>query len=200
MRASYQILRWGLVTLLALGAAGCASTGAPDGWLPVAEEAPLDPFGSWVTVELEKGSRQNFLAGEFLAVDGDSLYVLVRFMQPGGHVVGVSLDEVKKARIASFDPETGKAVAWVSFGSLSCLSHGLGAAVSFPLWVIMGSAMAGVHSRTPLENYPDRSWDELNMYARFPQGPPPALRELNLQPKPQGQTSSPTWSEKESVF
>lgn len=169
--------------LICLAAGGCASTGAPDGWLPVAEEAPQDPYGAWVTVEFQKWHDDRVLAGEFLAVDADSLYVLTSFAGSGDPVVGVSLTIVKKAKLASFDPQTGKAASWVTFGALTSLSHGLGAAVSVPLWVIMGSAMAGSHSRTPLENYPHLPWDELKKFARFPQGPPPGLHQLDLTPK-----------------
>jgi hypothetical protein len=185
MRARSQSIRSWLLILPFLAAGGCASTGAPDNWLAVAEDAPRDPYGSWVTVEYEKEYDEQFLVGEFLAVDSDSLYVLSSYAGKDDPVIGVSLELVKKAKIASFDPETGKASGWVLAGTLSSLSHGLGAAISIPLWIIMGSAMAGSHSRTPLENYPDLSWFELRKYARFPQGPPPGIHQLDLRPKTQ---------------
>ncbi|MEN8006764.1 MAG: hypothetical protein ABFS42_07085 [Candidatus Krumholzibacteriota bacterium] len=173
----------GLVLVSCLAAGGCASTGAPDDWLSTASEAPVDPYGAWVTVEFVDSHDEEELWGEFLAVDNDSLYVLAWTSSTKDPVRGVPLGMVKKAKIAHFDPETGQAIGWVTAGSLSTLSHGLGAAVSLPLWIIMGSAMAGGHSRAPLENYPDLGWSELNMYARFPQGPPPGLHQLGLRPK-----------------
>jgi hypothetical protein len=201
MRVRKHAIRWGLLILTCLAVVGCASTGAPDNWLAVAEDAPRDPYGSWVTVEYEKWHDEQFLAGEFLAVDSDSLYVLTSFAGTGDPVVGVSLGLVKKAKIASFDPQTGKASGWVLAGTLSSLSHGLGAAISIPLWIIMGSAMAGSQSRTPLENYPNLSWDVLTMYARFPQGPPPGIHQLDLRPKNQMMpTSSPARSTRDTVF
>jgi len=178
------------IILICLTLTGCASTGAPDGWLPVAAAAPKDPYGSWVTIEFQKGSQEAFLVGEFLAVDRDSLYVLAPYYGSSDPIRGVSLDTIKKAKIASFDPETGKAVGWVAMGSLASLSHGLGAAISIPLWMIMGGALAGGQSRTALENYPDLSWSELRMYSRFPQGPPSGLHQLDLQPKPHSNTTS----------
>ena len=170
-----------IMICLALG--GCASTGAPKGWLSEPKEAPQDPYGSWVTVEFVKSHEEEFLMGEFLAVDSDSLYVLDGTVVPGDPVIGISLDIIKKAKIASFDPEMAKATGWVAAGSISTLSHGLGAAVTMPIWIIFGSAMVAGHSRTPLDYYPNLSWDELNMYARFPQGPPPNLHQLGLRPK-----------------
>ncbi len=183
MRVRNQSSGWWAVILIYLAVGGCASTGAPDDWLSTAQDAPQDPYGAWVTVELVKSHNERFLRGEFLAVDNDSLYVLSGVAGTGDPVIGVSLDVVKKAKIASFDPQTGNASAWVLTGTLSTLSHGLGAALTMPLWIIMGSAMAGSHSRTPLENYPNLTWDELRMYARFPQGAPSGLHQLGLRPK-----------------
>jgi len=201
MHARNQSVRWWPLTVICLVAGGCASTGAPKGWLPEAKEAPRDPYGSWVTVAFANQYSEDNLAGEFLAVDADSLYVLEGYSGTRDPVTGVSLDLVRTAKIASFDPQTNLAAGWAVFGALTSLSHGWGAAVSVPLWIIVGSISAGSHSRTPLKNYPDYSWDELKMYARFPQGPPPGLHQLDLQPKPHANsTSSKSWSEKETVF
>ncbi len=183
MRVRKQTSGWWAIALICLAVGGCAGTGAPDKWLSVAKEAPQDPYGSWVTVEFVKSHEEQFLMGEFLAVDSDSLYVLSAAAYPGDPVVGISRDIIKKAKIASFDPSMALASGWVAMGAISTLSHGFGAAISMPIWVIFGSAMAAGHSRSPLEYYPSLSWDELNMYARFPQGPPPGMHELGLRPK-----------------
>jgi len=173
------------ITVLAcLAAAGCASTGAPDDWLPIAHDAPRDPYGAWVTVEYIQPHDDQSLAGEFLAVDNDSLYVLTSIAGTDDPVIGISLDIVKQAKIAHFDPQTQYASLWVVTGTISSLSHGMAAAITMPLWVILGSTMAASQSRTPLENYPRLGWDQLKMYARFPQGPPPSLHQLGLRPKP----------------
>jgi hypothetical protein len=123
------------------------------------------------------------VAGEFLAVDDDSLYVLTRVARPEDPVVGLPLNIIEGVKIAHFDPETENTGRWVAAGSILSLSHGMLAAISMPVWIIAGSAMAAGHSRTALENYPDRSWDELKMFARFPQGPPPGLHKLGLHPR-----------------
>lgn len=178
-----ELGRWtfGLLPVFLL-AAGCATTGAPSNWLPVPEDAPRDPYGAWITVEFVDSKSDQVLAGEFLAVGPDSLFVLVNVvgLDP---VFSVALSEVAKATIAHFDPETGKASNWVATGSLASLSHGFGALISLPLWLIGGSSMAGSQSRTPLEYYPESPWEELRMYARFPQGPPPNLHRLGLRAK-----------------
>ena len=189
MRARNHTTGSWAISLGCLAVVGCASTGAPDGWLPAATDAPRDPYGAWMIVEFEKSHDERFLAGEFLAVDEDSLYVLAGTAETADPVVGVSLEVVKKARIAHFDPQTGIAVGWVVAGTLSTASHGMGAAVTMPLWIIVGSVLAGSQSYMPLENYPNLNWDEFKMYARFPQGPPSGIHQLELRPKP-GQYSS----------
>lgn len=185
MVARKQRAGWLPLLFGVLSAGGCASTGAPDGWLSPAAEAPSDPYGSWVTVEFVESHEYDFLAGEFIAVDQDSLYVLSGLAPVEDPISAIPLGVVAKAKIAHFDPETGRIIGWVVAGSVSTLSHGLGAAITFPIWTIMGSAIAGGHSRAPLENYPNLTWSELRMYARFPQGPPPDLHQLGLRPKRQ---------------
>lgn len=181
MRAEIRSWRHHAICAMGLFLAGCASTGAPPGWLPTAEEGPRDCYGAWISVRQEAGHGGRTLVGEFLAVGQDSIFVLDCSSDA---ILAVAHDQVKDARIAFFDPRTGQASGWVATGSISTLSHGLGAALSLPVWLIAGGASAGSHSRTPLAYFPDRPWQELRMYARFPQGPPPGIRELGLRRKP----------------
>ncbi len=183
MRARYQTAGLWILAAACLTLGGCAKTGAPEGWLPVAERAPREAYGAWVTVEFVKTHHLRYLGGEFIAVDIDSLYVLVTDGGLGGPVTGVPLGLVRKARIAHFDPETGKASGWVAAGTISTLSHGLGAGISMPLWLIIGGTLAGGQSYSALEDYPASNWHELRMYARFPQGAPPGLNEMVLRQK-----------------
>ncbi len=163
--------------------AGCASTEAPEHWLSPAENAPQDPYGAWMTVEFPRSAPRKSLSGEFLAVDRDSVYLLVDAMAATDPVVGIDLAKIWRASLAHFDPQTEKAGGWVVAGSISTLSHGWFLIASLPVWIIAGSTMAGSLSHSPLENSRDRTWDELAKYARFPQGPPPHIHELGLRPK-----------------
>lgn len=166
-----------------LGLSGCAGTGAPEGWLPVTAAAARDPYGAWITVEFDEPYDKLELQGEFLAVDSDSLYVLLAHPGAVDPLVGVSLMRIKKVRVASYDPETYKAAGWVAAGTIGALSNGVGALISVPIWLIAGSATAGSHSRTALENSSDPPWFKLRKFARFPAGPPAKMRELGLRGK-----------------
>jgi hypothetical protein len=180
MRASSQRLSLGVLVLGCLALGGCATTGAPDGYLREPEAAQRDPYGAWIGVETRSHLR---VAGEFLAVDQDSVYVLIGLAGAENTVAGVALEQVKHAKLAHFDPQTGKASMWVTGGTLGSASHGIAGLVSMPLWLIIGSAAAGDQSRSALEYYPERSWVELQKYARFPQGVPPGMREMGLRGK-----------------
>lgn len=184
MRAERHSAALWSATTICLFLAGCAGTGAPEHWLPVPDEAGYDPYGAWVIVEFEKPHEPRRLAGEFLAIDADSLYVLLDDPARDDPVVGAPLTSIKKARVAYFDPQVDRVVGWASMGGLMSLSHGLGAAISVPVWIIAGTAMASSQSMTPLREYPKLSPEEFRTYARFPQGPPPRLHGLGLRPKP----------------
>jgi hypothetical protein len=171
---------------------GCASTGAPDYWLSQAREAPRDPYGGWVTVRFVKDAEierfntagERRLGGEFLAVDADSLYVLTGLDSVNCRMVGIPLTIVDRAKVAQFDPETTSASAWIFAGGLSTLSHGWALVFSLPVWLLGGTLMVQSHVEAAMENYPVVSWNHLAKYARFPQGPPPGIHEMDLRPKP----------------
>lgn len=183
MRAERQRLGLGILALASLALAGCASTGAPRGWLPEPDLAQRDPYGAWIGVELVPPRGAELVRGEFLAVDRDSVYVLVSVPEGEDPVAGIAREQVRGAKIAYFDPQMGKASAWVAGGTLGSASHGIVGLISIPVWLIAGSSIAGGQSRTALEYYPDRTWGELRMYARFPQGPPAGLHKLGLRSK-----------------
>jgi len=169
--------------LAALAAAGCAGTGAPDGWLPEAEESLRDPYGAWVTLEFVRPHDDRLLAGEFLGVGRDSVYVLAG-VGTDGKIYAVPRGLVRQAKIGHYDPRTDQPGGWVAVGALSTLSHGVGLILSLPIWLAAGGGIVSGHAHTALAHYPQHTWEELRMYARFPQGPPPGLRGLGLHPRP----------------
>lgn len=171
--------------LAALAVAGCAGTGAPDGWLPEAAESLRDPYGAWVTLAFVEPHDDRLLAGELLAVGADTVFVLTGFAAQG-RMVGAPRRLVRKATVGHFDPRTDQPGGWVALGALSTLSHGVLLVATAPLWAAIGGAATSGHAHAALANYPDKTWEELAMYARFPQGPPPGLWGLGLRPKPTG--------------
>jgi hypothetical protein len=170
-----------LVLLAALGSSACASNPAPHGWLAPTARAQADPYGAWIVVEAAQpptaGEHQRArreVAGEFLAVDHDSVFVLL----PSGAVNSIALATVLRARLAYYNSQAGALEAWTFAGSLSTISNGAYAIFTLPLWIIAGSLTTGGQSRAPivsLEGGEPTAWAHVRMYARFPQGLPPQL-------------------------
>lgn len=180
--AEQRLLRravaWGLPWCAV--AAACTSNPAPSGWLPGAAETPTDPFGAWIEVEHETASVSRTVAGELIAVDRDTIFVLSSI-----GLQGLPLDSVGSARVAWFDAGYGNLILWTAVGALSTASHGLISGITFPLWVIGGTLATAAQSRSPIVDHdPDKgSAQRLSQYARYPQGMPEGLDRAGLTPR-----------------
>ncbi len=151
--------------LIAPGASGKP----PKDWTSRTDDPQTDGFGSWV--EIRRASTYHKpgvkLEGELIAIDSDSLYVF-----GGGHLQGYPKSKVTTATVLINSGSSAGIVAWGLLGAISTLSHGYYLAATLPAWIMMGiiagkSQGGGVRLR-----YPDVTWDEIAIHARFPQGLP----------------------------
>ena len=179
--------RGGLLVLAAVVAfgflTGCLSSKAPRGWLPDAEEVAWQGYGGWaeVTVVSEKTNRirvkTNFM-GELIALDDDSVYVLV-----DEGLRATSVDSVWRIRLFYYNSKWGELSGWTFLGILSTASHGWFAPLSAPIWLISGSMIASTRSKQPMLQYTVGHskeillFDDMPKYARFPQGLPRGVRD-----------------------
>lgn len=154
---------------LVLACTACVANPAPAGWLSPPAQSQADPYGAWIVISTRDGPS---LSGEFLAVENDSVFVLLT----NGTAQGVPMHGILQARIAWYDSEWGRLALWSTLGSISTVSHGFGLILSFPVWVIGGSIAAGGQSRASLlrVDLPSQ-WDIVRPYARFPGGLPPNM-------------------------
>ncbi len=165
-----------VVLVVALWAAGCASTTAPHGFLPDLDAMDRHVHGGWAECTLEGGVT----AGELLAVDRDSLWLLA-----GGHLRVVPMHRVSSMFVTGYNADYGGLAVWTVLGTASTLTHGIGSIFSAPVWLIVGSISTVSYSYSSRENVTRRELDEpyaaaraierLRMYARFPQGLDPGL-------------------------
>jgi hypothetical protein len=155
---------------LALAAAGCARTPAPSGAVLRPAQAVADPYGAWVHVE--RHGQAGPVAGELLAVDRDTVFVLTG----EGAVRGIPVDSVREATIAWYRHQAGDLALWTMVGTLSTISNGWFLILTAPTWLITGSAATAAETRAPLVRVPARTdWMTARMYARYPAGLPPDL-------------------------
>lgn len=182
----------------------CATTTAPGGWLPTSEHCATDLFGGWVSVEYKDGTAFLRADGELIAVEKDRIFVFAQnrklvekqtpFDTPAksldekreahSELIEIPTQAVLHANLRCYDPESGKLGLWTIAGTVSTISHGFVLLLSAPIWILGGSLAAASHARSSELVFPDKRWDELSIYARFPQGLPPELDQSLLRPKP----------------
>jgi hypothetical protein len=157
--------------------AGTAGAG-PEWWLADEGEQDWEFAGEHPRPVAPRPEGQ--VSGEFLALTPDTLYVLTT----DSTLVTVPLVQVVSARISFFDAQTSLVRGYVALAAVSTLSHGVGLLLSLPVWLASGSVAASSQARTAIKEPGDDGWQALQMYARFPQGPPPGLHTMRLHPRP----------------
>lgn len=167
-------IKWSRITIviLCLTIGGCATTSAPVHTLASPDEVPMDVYGGWIEVERMEGQG---LDGELLAVENDSLYIMV-----ADSVFRVlSKDNIVSAKLTAYNMQQGIGAGTVFLGALSGVSHGFYGIITIPAWTILGSIIVNGHTKEAQRYYPSKAtWGELNLFARYPQGMPdldPAL-------------------------
>lgn len=163
--------------LVLLGA--CATNSAPTGFLPPPREAGSAGYGGWIEVTYRSEGQGRRVAGELIAVDGDSIWVL-----GPAERLAVGAGSVLEARVTGYASGAGDVMGYTLLGVLSTASNGLLSIFTAPLWLIVGSAAAEAQSRVPLASVPPMTWSQLALFARFPQGLPSGIGLADLRPKP----------------
>jgi hypothetical protein len=158
---------------------GCASTPAPHGWLSIPEKTQQEAYGAWIIIEYKTNISGARLYGEFISAADNSVFVLA-----SRGLVSIPEKDIKSAQLAIFESRYGTISKWTLLGTISALSHGLVGIISMPVWILTGTLASIGQSHAPIKKYPSYSWDDLKMYARFPQGIPPGLDRSQLRMKP----------------
>ncbi len=165
---------------------GCAGTGAPRGWLPNAAATQEEAHGAWISIRHRSEGDAVRTEGEFIAVGDDTVFVLVTD-GAAGSLVAIPRSPDLTAKLGTYNPATGGIVAWTLLGTVSTVSHGFNLILSAPVWIITGTVVTNKQARTAIERYPGDNpwdaWDELRVFARFPQGLPESVDRALLEPR-----------------
>lgn len=161
-----------LLFIFSLLITGCATTYAPDNWLPDTDDVPQNTHGGWIALVTQEAISQSDevwmqYSGEFIALDEDNVYLLYDslYIIPKNIITESVVDIDQK--------NTGMYALWVILGSLSTISNGYYLTITFPLWLIAGIPTASGESFRDMhaEEYPDEIyWGNINKFSRFPQG------------------------------
>ena len=157
---------------------GCAGSRAPRGWLSIPSKAQSEAYGGWITVYSNSGKDKVLADGELIAVEAESLFVI-----QGADLVSIAWSDVSKAQLTAYDSNKGGLILWTILGTVSTVSHGGASGLSLPLWIIIGTAATASQSHAPNYTYPSRTWNDLVIFTRFPQGLPEGIDRSALLPK-----------------
>lgn len=167
-----------LIALCFIVLCGCSTVKAPQGSVPRRKAIVTDAFGGWINVSLK--TTQSSIQGEFIAVSSDSLFIMSDYK-----VQILPKADIDNARVVFFNTESGIYGAWTFLNSLATISNGYFLVFTLPINLITGiSTTSGEAKRINYYDYPTLSWDELNKYARFPQGIPEQVDTKEIKPRP----------------
>jgi hypothetical protein len=156
----------------------CSTVQAPRRSVPKLKGIETDAFGGWITLSL-KGS-QSSIAGELIAVDTDSIFVM-----RSDKIHLYSKTDISTARIILYNTGSNNFLAWTILGSLATISNGGFLIITLPITLIMGiTTTVAEAKRINFYDYPNISWGELNKYARFPQGITSKININDIKPRP----------------
>jgi hypothetical protein len=175
-----------VAALLGVVVTGCAGTGAPSGWLPNAAATQEEAHGAWISIQHSSEGEAVRTEGELIAVGDDTVFVLATD-GTAGSLVAIPTSPDLTAKLGTYSPAIGGIVVWTFLGTVSTVSHGKFLILSAPVWIITGTVVGINQTRGPIERYPgDNPWDawnELRVFARFPQGLPESVDRAMLAPK-----------------
>jgi len=95
----------------------CSTIKAPLGSVPNRKAITTDAYGGWL--ELRLNSSNDTVAGEFIAANEDSIYIM-----QNGEVQIYAISNISFARVIIFNTNRGAYVVWTVAGSLFTLSNG----------------------------------------------------------------------------
>jgi hypothetical protein len=131
---------------------------------PTYQQIGANPYGSNISVIYNSTYQTK---GELIAVDSQSIIILKKHVDI---CVVIPIDEIREFKLY-FARNTKKSWLIPIFG-LSTLYHGFYLQITAPVNLIITSAIA-VHDNNKLKyDQNDISYQDLHMFARFPQGIP----------------------------
>jgi hypothetical protein len=165
-----------LLMCLVVLASACISVSAPRKSVPKRNAISTDAFGGWITINAGNPAA---LSGELIGLTEASVYIMT-----GDGLELIPKQQIVSARLVMFNTESFEYGLWTTAGSLATISNGYFMIFTFPLWLATGIPVsAGEANRQNYLDYPASGWDELNKFARFPQGIPPGIELSSLRPR-----------------
>jgi hypothetical protein len=180
-----MLIRDTIILFAAILFGGCASSYAPDNWLPESDKVQEEAYGGWLSlVPVNANPKMSFkhtlIAGEFIGVDSANVYLL------GDTLKIIPMDSIKRSILEMAQTNKSKYTGWTVLGSVSTISHGWFLVFTLPVWIIAGTSITSEDSysnRYEADMPPKEYWKNISKFSRFPQGIPAGLDLQILRPK-----------------
>lgn len=151
---------------------GCASTYAPEAYLPETEDVQRETYGGWITLVTAPDSlapEENWMqySGEFISMDEENIYLLYDslYLIPKKKIYS-SVIEIDEKNSTTFG-------FWTAGGIASTVTNGVFLIITAPLWLLAGiptTVGESVRDRYEAEYPDDGYWESIMKFSRFPQG------------------------------
>jgi hypothetical protein len=161
------------LVILVVATAACVSSPDPRGRSIATVQR--GGHGGWIQVTARDGQR---ISGELISVEPTGIRVLA--VVPASGSVFLPKADIRSARLWAWETEHGTPTAWGLLGTASTVSHGYLFVLSAPVWLIVTGLVGHLESRASTIDYPREGWEEIAIWARFPQGMPAGLRDSDL--------------------
>ncbi len=135
-------------------------------YIPEAEEIGVNEFGSYITVNLPEGLQ---VEGELIAIDSLNIKVLTK-EKDIKQFVTIPTADISSFRLTYAQPKQyGLAIPG---SALLSISHGYFAIFTLPANIVVTSIITARGAKAFTYSEKHMSWEDLKMFARFPQGIP----------------------------
>jgi hypothetical protein len=142
------------------------------GYLPSGKMIDVNQYGSHIKVTTSSGS----FFGELIAVDTTQLVILSdssKIKKSDERLIRLPAGDIRYFKIQYASP---KQYGWsIPVYMLASISHGWWLILSLPINALVTSLITGSATSFYQYNQKDISFEELKMFARFPQGMPPNI-------------------------
>lgn len=165
---AHKLIILGIV--LALLSSSCK---APAAYLPEAGEIGASEFGSYIILNLSEGSG---IEGELIAIENEMLIVL---SEVNDQMQTILIEDINSFKLMYAQPKNyGLAIP---ASVLLTLTHGNFALFTAPVNIAVTGIITTRGTRAFTYNEKTITWEDLKMFARFPQGLPPNIELADLE-------------------
>ncbi|MBC7885913.1 MAG: hypothetical protein H7X99_10585 [Saprospiraceae bacterium] len=132
------------------------------------------PFGGFIELNIKRNKANLTFKGELIAVNENR--IMIRTMTEGRPVISYAKKDIVSYKIYYAKNEKEEYNIWVVFNSLLTLSHGWWLILTLPLNAAIFETVNTNKKSEFRFNNKELSYDQLYLFARFPQGLPSFIK------------------------